>query len=122
MLLSMCRFASGLMYYGLVFNSPNLGSNPFVSYSISSIIDAPCLIPLLVLFTWVGRILPLSIGNFLGGVFFLLTIGMAMYMYVNHDVYVCGVWVRRLALDPVVMRSSPATGHTRCVLLVNQHI
>ena len=34
------------------------------------------------------------------------------------------VWrngVRRLATDPVVMRSSPATGHTRCALLVNQH-
>ena len=69
------RFASGLMYYGLVFNSPNLGSNPFVSYSISSIIDAPCIIPLLVLFMYVGRVLPLSLGNFLGGIFFLLTIG-----------------------------------------------
>ena len=28
--------------------------------------------------------------------------------------------VRRLATDPVVMRSSPATGHIRCALLVNQ--
>ena len=33
------------------------------------------------------------------------------------------VWrdrVRRLATDQVVMRSSPATGHIRCALLVNQ--
>ena len=32
------------------------------------------------------------------------------------------VWrdkVRRLATDPVVMRSSPATGHIRYALLVN---
>ena len=28
--------------------------------------------------------------------------------------------VRRLATDPVVMRSSPATGHIRCALLANQ--
>ena len=33
------------------------------------------------------------------------------------------VWrdrVRRLATDPVVMRSSPAEGHIRCALLVDQ--
>ena len=33
------------------------------------------------------------------------------------------VWrdrVRRLATDTIVMRSSPATGHIRCALLVNQ--
>ena len=36
----------------------------------------------------------------------------------------CSVRVRCLAIDPVVMRSSPATGHilVRCVLLVNQPI
>ena len=27
---------------------------------------------------------------------------------------------KALAVDPVVMRSSPATGHIRCALLVNQ--
>ena len=69
------RFASGLVYYGIVFSSPNLGDNPFVSYSISCIIDFPCLFPLLFLFSYIGRVLPLSIGNFTGGALFLLTIG-----------------------------------------------
>ena len=69
------RFASGLVYYGIVFSSPNLGDNPFISYSISCIIDFPCLFPLLFLFSYVGRVLPLSIGNFTGGALFLLTIG-----------------------------------------------
>ena len=32
------------------------------------------------------------------------------------------VILRRLALDPVVMCSSPATGHERCRLLVNHPI
>ena len=31
--------------------------------------------------------------------------------------YTLPVW--RLASDPVVMRSSPATGHIRCALLAN---
>ena len=40
----------------------------------------------------------------------------------SSSVYLCDVRVRRLAIDPVVMGSTPATGHIRCVLLVNQSI
>ena len=47
------------------------------------------------------------------------------YHYYNNDIQMClVVWrngVRRLATDPMVMRSTPATGHIRYALLVNQH-
>ena len=50
-------------------------------------------------------------------------VGSQLYYF---DAYIClPVWrhrVRRLATDPVVMRSSPATGHNiRYALLANQH-
>ena len=36
------------------------------------------------------------------------------------SVYLWSDIVRHLAIDPVVMRSSPATGHIRCAWLTNQ--
>ena len=41
---------------------------------------------------------------------------------VSRTIMCLPVWrdrVRRLTTDPVVMRSSPATGHIRCALLAN---
>ena len=51
----------------------------------------------------------------------LFTLNSSNHSY-NTDICLL-VWrdrVRRLATDPVVMRSIPATGHIRCALLANQ--
>ena len=50
----------------------------------------------------------------------LTALSIMIYMYLSTFVYMCGDRIRRLATDPVVMRSIPATEHIRCALLANQ--
>ena len=66
-------FASSLCYYGLTFNSTNLGSNAYASFALSMIVELPALVLGHILALKVGRRLPLLVSMIAGGVCLLLT-------------------------------------------------
>ena len=83
-------FASSLCYYGLTFNSTNLGSNAYASFALSMLVELPAMGLCHVLALKVGRRLPLLVSMIAGGVCLLLTLafkpGMNWFYFIHYFV------------------------------------
>ena len=67
-------FSASLCYYGLTFNSTNIGSNAYASFALSMLVELPAMVLCHVLALKVGRRWPLLIAMIAGGVCLLLTL------------------------------------------------
>lgn len=58
-LITLVWYANAVPYYSIAFNLENLGGNPFVTFAIQAVMEAPANLLNIVLLNRVGRILPL---------------------------------------------------------------
>ena len=75
------RFSSSLCYYGLTFNSPNMGANVYAGFALSMLVEFPAIVMCHVLAVYVGRRLPLVIALIAGGVALLLSLAFTLGKY-----------------------------------------
>lgn len=59
-LITMVWISNAVTYYSIAFNLENLGGNPFVTFALQAVMEAPANLLNIVLLNRVGRILPLA--------------------------------------------------------------
>ena len=69
-----CRFATTLVYYGLSFNTSDLGSNDYVAFFISGCVEIPAVITALFAIEYFGRRWSRFGYSMIGGVACIATI------------------------------------------------
>lgn len=65
-----CRFANNLVYYGLSFNSSNLGGNIYINFLVAGAVEIPAYVFSILAFEHIGRKIPL--------IFCLLSSGLSL--------------------------------------------
>ena len=74
-----CRFATSLTYYGLSFNSVNIGDNEYLSFAITGLVEIPSYVFCILCMNRVGR------KRMNAGCFILSGVSLLSTMAVVHD-------------------------------------
>ncbi|KAI5692346.1 hypothetical protein M8J75_007457, partial [Diaphorina citri] len=67
-------FASSMVYVGLSYYGPALGSNEFLSFFLSTLVELPSYMVCLVVMDRIGRRWPLCIGMIVSGISCIVTV------------------------------------------------
>lgn len=63
-----CRAVNAFVYYGLSFNTNDLGGDPFINFFISASVEIPAYIFAAIVVRYVGRRIPLTVVMVTAGV------------------------------------------------------